>query len=81
MQFSKLFRGVTRAMGIVALLMCCNVVMAQNASITVSGRVLDNNGQPVIGAAVVEQGTTNGVVTDIDGNYTIKVPSSASLEV
>lgn len=55
--------------------------MAQNASITVSGLVLDNNGQPVIGAAVVEQGTTNGVVTDIDGNYTIKVPSSASLEV
>ena len=42
---------------------------------------MDNNGQPVIGAAVVEQGTTNGVVTDIDGNYTIKVPSSASLEV
>jgi TonB-linked SusC/RagA family outer membrane protein len=81
MQFKKLLCGVLKVTCVVAFMMCCAVVMAQNALITVSGRVLDNNGQPVIGAAVVEQGTTNGVVTDMDGNYTIKVNSSASLEV
>lgn len=41
--------------------------MAQSAAI--SGKVLDETGEPVIGANVIEKGTLNGVVTDIDGNY------------
>ena len=45
------------------------------------GKVIDENGQPVIGAGVVEQGTTNGVVTDIDGKFSITVPSGAKLEI
>lgn len=35
----------------------------------ITGCVLDNNGEPIIGASVVEQGTKNGTVTDIDGNF------------
>lgn len=38
---------------------------------TVRGKVVDNNGEPVIGANVMIKGTTNGVITDIDGNFTL----------
>lgn len=41
-----------------------------------SGRVLDSNGEPVIGASVVEKGTGKGVITDLDGNFTLNVSSS-----
>ena len=47
--------------------------------VTVSGRVLDEQGMPVIGAGVMVEGTTTGVATDMDGRYTITVPSDASL--
>lgn len=39
---------------------------------TITGTVLDTNGLPVIGATIMEKGTTNGAITDIDGNYTLK---------
>ena len=42
-------------------------------AITVKGTVKDRTGEPIIGANVIEQGTMNGVVTDIDGNFTIDV--------
>lgn len=48
---------------------------------TVTGTVVDAQGQPVVGASVVEKGTTNGVVTDTDGRFVLKVRSGASLEV
>lgn len=50
-------------------------------SITVSGTVTDPNGEPLIGASVLAEGTTTGASTDIDGNYTIKVASNAVLVV
>ncbi|MCI1596174.1 MAG: carboxypeptidase-like regulatory domain-containing protein, partial [Prevotella sp.] len=49
--------------------------------IQASGRVIDENGDPVIGASVIQKGTGNGVVTDIDGHYTLKVPSGSTLEI
>lgn len=51
---------------------------AQN--ITVKGTVSDAIG-PVIGASVIQKGTTNGAVTEIDGTYTLNVPSNAALTV
>ena len=53
-------------------------VMAQE-KITVKGTVLDETGTPLIGAGVAEKGTSNGVVTDLDGVYTIKVAKDAEL--
>lgn len=47
---------------------------AQNEDITVSGTVVDNNGEPVIGASVIQKGTSNGAVTDLDGHFSVKVP-------
>lgn len=40
---------------------------------TVTGKVVDQNGQPVIGAMVIEKGTQNGASTDLDGNYQLKI--------
>lgn len=36
---------------------------------TVNGTVTDQNGEPIIGANVLVKGTTNGIITDINGNY------------
>ena len=48
----------------------------------VRGTVLDENGESVIGAGVMEKGTTNGAITDIDGKYVLTVSSAnAVLEV
>ena len=52
-------------------------VSAQN--VTVKGNVRDAAGVPVIGAGVVQQGTSNGTITDVDGNYLITVPASSTL--
>ena len=40
---------------------------------TVTGTVIEQNGEPVIGATIMEKGTSNGTTTDIDGNFTINV--------
>lgn len=54
---------------------------AQNV-ITSKGKVVDANGEPIIGAYVLQQGVnTNGVSTDLDGQFTLKVPANATLEV
>ena len=49
--------------------------------ITVRGTVVDQNGEPVPGASVVERGTTNGVNTDIDGKFVLKANEGATLEI
>lgn len=54
---------------------------SQGSNVTIKGRVVDNNGQPIVGAAVLQTGTTNGTVTDIDGNYSLVAPSNANLTV
>ena len=48
---------------------------------TVSGTVIDQTGEPIVGASVLVKGTTIGVATDVDGNYSLtKVPDNAILE-
>lgn len=65
-----------------ALVLPASEAMAQSAgTLTIKGRVLDNNGQPIVGAAVVQKGTTNGTVTDIDGNYVLNAPANSELSV
>ena len=48
---------------------------------TITGKVIDKNGEPIIGANVLVKGTTNGTVTDVDGNYTLDVPENAVLQI
>ena len=48
-------------------------------TIQLTGLVTDAANEPIIGASVVEKGTTNGVITDFDGNFTIVAPSKKSV--
>ncbi|MDR0418888.1 MAG: SusC/RagA family TonB-linked outer membrane protein, partial [Prevotellaceae bacterium] len=63
---------------LLALCLFNTSVFAQS-EITISGNVLDGNGEPVIGASVIVKGTTKGVITDVDGNYTISAAPNATL--
>ena len=55
------------------------VVNGSELETPVSGVVLDATGQPVVGAFVLQKGTSNGTMTDLDGNFTIDVPSCLNL--
>ncbi|MFO8002338.1 MAG: SusC/RagA family TonB-linked outer membrane protein [Marinilabilia sp.] len=52
----------------------------QEATITVTGTVTDQNGEPVPGVNVVVVGTSTGTITDMDGNYSLDVPEDGSLK-
>lgn len=49
--------------------------------VLISGVVVDSSGEPVIGANVIEKGTTSGTITDIDGKFTFSVNPGATLEI
>ncbi len=52
------------------------VTRQSNKGAVVKGKVVDVNGDPIIGASVMEGGTTNGSITDIDGNFTLNASSA-----
>lgn len=63
-----------------------NAAVEEAASVSqsvrkITGVVKDENGEPVAGASVVEVGTTNGIMTDLDGRFTLTVGSGASLQI
>lgn len=70
---------MSRKVWLAALLTLCFSFPALAQKITVSGTVLDPEGEPLIGASVLVQGETMGTATDIDGNYTIQAPSNGTL--
>ncbi|MDR2920019.1 MAG: TonB-dependent receptor [Tannerella sp.] len=47
----------------------------------ITGTVSDNNGEPIIGANILEKGTTNGVITDPDGRFSLQVNENATLQI
>ena len=61
-----------------ALLLVSTLTFAQSK---VSGTVKDANGEPLVGVSVMEVGTNNGAVTDINGNYTLNVKPGAKLKL
>ena len=68
-----------RAMSVVlGLVLGASALLAQN--ITVTGTVTDVQNEPLVGASVLQSGTTNGTMTDVDGNFTLSVPKGAELE-
>ena len=75
----KDFRKVLRntMLLICSLLFSVGSIMAQD--ITVTGKVTDKRGEPIIGAYVLIQGTTTGASTDIDGKYSLAAKSDANL--
>lgn len=55
--------------------------VVQQTRKTIRGTVVDTNGEAIIGANIVEKGTTNGTVTDIDGNFYIQVTQGAIIQI
>lgn len=59
--------------------LCTATAFAQQK--TIKGTVVDATGQPIIGANVSVKGTTIGIITDIDGKYTLQVPNNSTLAI
>ena len=73
-------RILSHLFGLLALLLLLpGQSFAQNLRVT--GKVLDELGEGLIGAGVVVKGTTNGTITDLDGNFSITVPRGTTLEI
>lgn len=53
--------------------------VAQQSIKTISGTITDSNGEPIIGANVLEKGSTNGTITDINGKFSLSVPDKSTL--
>ena len=63
-----------------ALVALFTLIVGSLSAQTIKGNVKDSNGEAVIGATVLEKGTKNAVVTDIDGNFSIKLSSGNELQ-
>ena len=61
-----------------ALILSAGSLLAQNIAVT--GKVTDKNNEPIVGAYVVVSGTTTGTSTNVDGSYSINVPSNGTLQ-
>ena len=71
--------GLLKTMFSASLLLCSTAAMAHSQQ---SGVIKDANGEPLIGVTVLEQGTSNGTVTDVNGRYTLKTTKpNAKLKV
>lgn len=57
-----------------------SVAASAQETVEVKGTVLDENGWPLTGAYVLQQGTSNGTLTDLDGNFVINAPKGSNLE-
>ena len=79
-------RNVMKYLGIMSVSLACagplfatsgypfaSVAVVQQSVATVKGQVVDEKGEPIIGANVIVEGTTNGMITDLDGNFSLAV--------
>ena len=72
----KIKKNFLRGTMLLASMLLC--VASAFAQVTVTGQVLDETNQPVIGASVLVLDNNSGTATDLDGNFTVKAPSKSS---
>lgn len=56
-------------------------VAVQQQTVSITGTIVDTNGEPLIGVNILEAGTTNGVISDFNGKFTLNAHSNATLKV
>lgn len=79
---NEIFRGTGVTYSVSDKMIVLSATPQQSGKMQVKGMVTDAEGNPVIGATVMEIGSSaNGIVTDIDGNFSLQVAEGASLEV
>lgn len=66
---------------VMALLMMFMAVQLSAQNVTVKGTVIDSNGEPVIGATIIQKGTSNGTVSNIDGEFSLEAPKGSTLTI
>ena len=64
-----------------ALLFVLALLAGNISAQTIKGNVTDNTGEPIIGATIMETGTQNGVITDLDGNFTLQNVKGKSITI
>ena len=62
-------------------MMAAKTAQVVQQSDVVKGQILDANGEPIIGATIKVQGTSNGTISDIDGNFSLDAKENAMLEI
>ena len=86
---SFLIWGLSAAMSISVIPMMAEISVGEknydtqivSQTKTITGTIIDETGEPMIGVSVLVQGTTTGAVTDLDGKFTLEVPANATLVV
>ena len=79
---SKIDKRWLRVLGAVLFTIHCSLFTASAQTQTVTGQVIDENGEPVIGASVtLASDKSKGTVTDFDGNYTLSVPKNEKVTI
>ena len=73
-------KSLFRRMTAVALSLLVGWTLAAQQRVTISGVVTDDQNEPMIAAGVVQKGTTNGTITDLDGSFTLTVPAGSVIE-
>ena len=77
----KLSRSLVRMVIVASFLLVNSLIAFAQSGVNVKGVVTSSaDGFPLIGVNVVQKGTTNGTVTDLDGNYTLNVPTNSEIE-
>ena len=86
-------RNVMKYLGIMSVSLACagplfatsvqpfaSVTVVQQSVVTVKGQVVDEKGEPIIGANVIVEGTTNGMITNLEGNFSLQCPVGSTLK-
>ena len=73
-----MFKSLIRSLTLLIAVLVSSYLSAQQ-SIRVSGTVTDSEGEPLIGVTILENGTTNGTTSDLDGNYSLQVANSEAV--
>ena len=73
--------GIGASLRIAMLLLAMSVALGISAQTTINGLVKDDTGETIIGASVLVKGTTNGTITDLDGNFQLKCNEGSTLVI
>ena len=76
--FTNLITRVKHGFAFTLVLLLCSIV---NAQVSVTGKVMDNNNQPLVGVSVTQKGTSNGTTTNALGSFSISVPNQSAVLV